>query len=162
MDEHTRDPTVEPPPGETVPTGWLPEHDRWKHDTLRRAVIHGVRLFNSGAYHDSHDCFEDEWFNYGQGKVEKKFLQGMVQIAAGAYKVTEHESEEGLRKLFTTGRGYLSDVPDDFYGVDVETLREDVEASLEEPVEFGGWTITLDGGTPIAGQEDEFYAASLP
>lgn len=60
MDDHTRDDTVGPPPaGE--PTGWLPEENRWKHGTLRRATIHGVRLYNSGEFHESHDCFEDVW-----------------------------------------------------------------------------------------------------
>lgn len=71
MDEHTRDPFVEPPDGN--PTGWRangtatvadgkwaegPTSGRWEHATLRRAVVHGVRLYNSGEYHDSHDCFE--------------------------------------------------------------------------------------------------------
>ena len=29
--------------------------------TLRRAVVHGVRLYNSVAFHESHDCFENAW-----------------------------------------------------------------------------------------------------
>ena len=86
----------------------------------------------------------------------------MVQIAAGAYKVTEHGSEEGLRRLFTTGRGYLDDVPADFYGVDVEALRIAVQETLGEPIEFDSWTITLDGTTPTARPEDEAFAESLP
>ena len=162
MDDHTRDPTVDPPPPGQNPTGWLPEENRWEHDTLRRAVIHGVRLFNSGEYHDSHDCFEDEWFNYGNGTLEKKFLQGMVQVAAGAYKATVRENESGLRKLFTTGRGYLSDVPADFYGIDVDGVRDAVESTLAEPTEFDEWTITLDGETPKARPEDEDFAKALP
>ena len=68
MDEHTRDPSVAPPLGD--PTGWHASPDcggYWEHATLRRALGHGVRLFNSGAYHESHDCFEAEWYNYGSG-----------------------------------------------------------------------------------------------
>ncbi len=56
MDEHTRDPSVEPPRGN--PTGWRADQ-KWEHATLRRAVVHGVRLYNAGEYHESHDCFEN-------------------------------------------------------------------------------------------------------
>lgn len=72
MDEHTRDPSVAPPAGD--PTGWRPagvgEHPgaRWEHATLRRAVVHGVRLYNDGAYHDS---FENVW-----PSVNKSYRQG--------------------------------------------------------------------------------------
>jgi len=58
MDDHTRDDSVAPPTAGT-PTGWLPEEGRWKHDTLRQATVHGVRLYNAGEFHESHDCFED-------------------------------------------------------------------------------------------------------
>ena len=56
MDDHTADPTVAPPLGN--PSGWQSAEQQWEHATLRRAVEHGVRLFNDGAYHESHDCFE--------------------------------------------------------------------------------------------------------
>jgi len=162
MDDHTRDQSVEPPPAGRSPSGWLPAEDRWVHDTLRRAVVHGVRLFNSGEYHDSHDCFEDEWFNYGHGTVERDFLQGMVQVAAGAYKYVDHESEEGLRRLLQTARGYLDEVPDDFYGVDVVAVRQDVEAVLADPSTVEEVLIELDGEYPRARDADLEYAAALP
>lgn len=57
MDDHTRDPTVSPPTGN--PTAW--RDGQWEHATLRRAVVHGVALYNAGEFHESHDCFEDGW-----------------------------------------------------------------------------------------------------
>ena len=62
MDEHTTDPDV-PPPTRGQPTGFLPETGRWEHDTLRRATVHGIRLFNTAQYHESHDCFEKVWLD---------------------------------------------------------------------------------------------------
>jgi len=59
MDDHTRDPGVAPPLGD--PTGWRADRRVWEHATLRRAVEHGVRLFNSTEFHESHDCFENVW-----------------------------------------------------------------------------------------------------
>ena len=162
MDEHTRDASVEPPPPGRTPTGWLPEEGRWEHDTLRRATIHGVKLFNAEHYHESHDCFEDEWFNYGHGTLEKDFLQGMVQVAAGAYKYVGFDNPTGLEKLLTTGRGYLEDVPADYYGVDVRGLKADVEAVLADPAALSEWQIELDGSYPTADEGDLEYAESLP
>ena len=66
MDDHTRDPAVDPPAAGD-PTGWRAD-GRWEHATCRRATVHGVRLFNSGEYHDS---FENVW-----PSVNKSYLQG--------------------------------------------------------------------------------------
>jgi len=160
MDEHTRDDSVGPP-RTGRPAGWLPESDRWEHDTLREATVHGVKLFNAGAFHDSHDCFEDEWYNYGRATLESRFLRGMVQVAAGAYKRADFEDDAGMRSLFETAFGYLEGVPDDFYGVDVDAVRSQVAAALEDPEAIDGWQIPLDGETPKAGPADYEYVAAL-
>lgn len=160
MPEHTRDDSV-PPPSTRSPSGWNPEKagsNGWEHGTLRRAVVHGVRLYNTGAYHDSHDCFEDEWYNYGKGKLERDFLQGMVQTAAGAYKHFDFENDDGMRSLFETALQYLYDVPRDYYGVDVLNVRTTLTNALDEPTVLEGWAIRLDGETPEARQVDIEYA----
>ncbi|MFB6070086.1 MAG: DUF309 domain-containing protein [Halanaeroarchaeum sp.] len=162
MDEHTRDPSVAPPPGDRRPTGWDPAAERWEHATLRRATEHGVRLFNAGRYHDAHDCFEDEWFNYGSGTTESAFLHGMVQVAAGAYKRADFENDEGMRSLFGTALQYLAGVPVDFYGVDVRDVKARIEAAMEDPATIDGWKIRFDGGRPAAREEDVAYADGLP
>ncbi|MDV7350343.1 DUF309 domain-containing protein [Halorubrum distributum] len=180
MDDHTRDPGVAPPLGD--PTGWHagdrpdssaagdeggssggPPDPRavggyWEHATLRRATEHGVRLFNDGAYHESHDCFEDEWYNYGRGTVESAFLHGMVQVAAGAYKHVDFENDAGMRSLFETALQYLDGVPSDFYGVDVDDVRETLRAALDEPTAVDGWRIALDDARQPAYPADYEYA----
>jgi predicted metal-dependent hydrolase len=179
MDDHTRDPGVAPPLGN--PTGWhagdgpAPEEGDagessegqsdarvgggyWEHATLRRATEHGVRLFNAAEYHESHDCFEDEWYNYGRGTVESAFLHGMVQVAAGAYKRVDFENDAGMRSLFETALQYLDGVPSDFYGVDVDDVRERLRAALDDPSAVDGWRIALDGARPEAYPADYEYA----
>jgi predicted metal-dependent hydrolase len=158
MDEHTRDPTVKPPDGD--PTGWR-EDGQWEHATLRRAVVHGVRLFNSTEFHESHDCFEDEWYNYGRGSTESKFLHGMVQVAAGAYKHFDFENDDGMRSLFRTALQYLHDTPPDYYGVDVLDVRTTVTNAITDPDVLHGWQIKLDGKFPEATDADFKYAAAL-
>ncbi|MFC6724886.1 DUF309 domain-containing protein [Halobium palmae] len=159
MDEHTRDPGVAPPLGN--PTGWREEGRVWEHATLRRAVEHGVRLYNSGEFHESHDCFEDEWYNYGSGSVESAFLHGMVQVAAGAYKHFDFENDDGMRSLFETALQYLHGVPGDFYGVDVDEVRETLRAALSDPTAIHGWKIPLDDHRPTAYPADYEYAEEL-
>ncbi|AFO56159.1 MULTISPECIES: DUF309 domain-containing protein [unclassified Natrinema] len=163
MDDHTRDYTVGPPT-EGNPTGWRrerPESNGWKHGTLRRAVVHGVALFNAGAFHESHDCFEAEWYNYGRGTTESAFLHGLVQVAAGAYKHFDFENDDGMRSLFETAGQYLSDVPNDYYGVDVLDVRTTIANALDDPTALHGWRIALDGSRPEATAIDFEYAHGL-
>ncbi|MFB6196093.1 MAG: DUF309 domain-containing protein [Haloplanus sp.] len=163
MDEHTRDYTVGPPTAGD-PTGWCADRapsNGWEHGTLRRAVIHGVRLYNAGAFHESHDCFEDEWFNYGSGTTESAFLHGMVQVAAGAYKHFDFENDDGMRSLFETALQYLHGVPADYYGVDVEDVRTTLGDALDDPTTLDGWRIELDGERPDATPDDYAYAERL-
>jgi hypothetical protein len=173
MDEHTRDPSVPAPEGD--PTGWHqggivdpggdrnggPANGYWEHATLRKATVHGVRLFNSEEYHESHDCFEHEWYNYGSGSTESTFLHGMVQVAAGAYKHVDFEDDAGMRSLFETALQYLHGVPRDFYGVDVVDVRATMEEALSDPEVVEGWRIRLDGRHPEARAEDYAYAEAL-
>lgn len=160
MDEHTRDETIGPPARET-PTGWNAGRECWDHGTLRRAVVHGVRLFNAGEYHESHDCFEAEWYNYGQGTTESAFLHGMVQVAAAAYKHVDFEDDDGMRSLARTALGYLRDVPGDFYGVDILDVRTALTNARREPAVLGEFQILLDGTCPDARPVDYEYAAGL-
>jgi len=163
MNDHTKDPNVAPPTSGD-PTGWQrhqSESNGWEHGTLRRAVVHGVRLYNSGAYHGSHDCFESEWYNYGRGTTESAFLHGMVQVAAGAYKHFDFEDDDGMASLFRTALQYLDDVPDDYYGVDVTDVRTTLADALDDPAVLDGWQIVLDGDRPEARVADHEYANAL-
>lgn len=163
MDDHTRDNTVGPPVSGS-PTGWDAHRgtsNGWEHGTLRQAVTHGVRLYNTGEYHEAHDCFEAEWYNYGSGTTESKFLHGMVQVAAGAYKHYDFKNDDGMRSLFRTALQYLRGVPEDYYGVGVAEVRETLDAALSDPAALDGWRIELDGERPVATSPDYEYAERL-
>lgn len=160
MNDHTRDPSVGPPIAGN-PTGWMPETGEWEHGTLRRAVIHGVRLYNCGAYHESHDCFEAEWYNYGSGSNESAFAHGMVQVAAGAYKHYDFDNDDGMCSLFQTALQYLQGTPSDYYGVDVLDVRTTLTNALDDPTVLDGWQITVDGERGEAGPLDYEYAERL-
>lgn len=159
MDDHTNDESVPPPTGN--PRGWDPASATWEHATLRRALNHGLRLFNDGAYHESHDCFEDEWYQYGAGTTESSFLHGMTQVAAGTYKHVSFDDDDGMRSLFETSLQYLSAVPDEFYGVDVAAIRSRLTTALDDPTVVDDWQIELDGVVVTASDTDYAYAEEL-
>jgi len=163
MNEHTRDDSVGPPTSGT-PTGWdagRGPSNGWEHGTLRRAVIHGVRLYNAGEFHEAHDCFESEWYNYGNGTTESAFLHGMVQAAAGAYKHFDFEDDGGMRSLFETALQYLHDVPRDYYGVNLLDVRTTLTNALNDPTVLHEWEIELDGEHLVARPVDREFAAAL-
>lgn len=163
MNDHTRDDTVGPPTSGS-PTGWDASRgpsNGWEHGTLRRAVVHGVRLYNAGEFHEAHDCFEAEWYSYGSGTTESAFLHGMVQVAAGAYKHFDFEDDAGMRSLFGTALQYLQDVPRDYYGVDLLDVRTTLTNALNDPTVLHGWEIELDGKYPVAREVDREYAEAL-
>ena len=148
-DAHTVDPDVAPPV-QGRPTGWDPTRGRsngWEHGTLRAVVLEGIGLFNSGAYHAAHDCFEAEWFNYGAGSTESAFCHGMVQVAAGAYKWSAHGDPVGTRSLCSTALQYLAGVPADFYGVDVPGVRAVLLEACAEPSTIEGRQLRVDADT---------------
>jgi predicted metal-dependent hydrolase len=101
---------------------------------------------------------EDEWYNYGRGSVESKFLHGMVQVAAGAYKHVDFEDDDGMRSLFRTALQYLQGVPRDFYGVDVLGVRTTLTNALADPTVLEGWCIAIDGECPEATDADFEFA----
>jgi predicted metal-dependent hydrolase len=82
----------------------------------------------------------------------------MVQVAAGTYKRVDFENDAGMRSLFETALQYLAGVPSDFYGVDVDDVRETLRAALADPTAVDGWRIALDGARPPAYPADYEYA----
>jgi predicted metal-dependent hydrolase len=87
--------------------------------------LRGIRLFNSGAYFEAHEVLEDAW--RAAPAPEKRFLQGLIQVAVGLH----HHSKGnvvGARSLLGRAARNLSSYPDDFGGIQLPDLL----ASLAE------------------------------
>jgi predicted metal-dependent hydrolase len=109
----------------------------------------------------THTLSENEWYNYGRGSTESKFLHGMVQVAAGAYKHEDFEDDGGMRSLFRTALQYFQNVPNDYYGVDLLDVRTVLTNALTDPTAIEGWQVRLDERRPEATDADFAYAESL-
>jgi predicted metal-dependent hydrolase len=87
-------------------------------DTL--TLQRGAALFNAREYFDAHEVWEDVW--RAAPVEEKKFLQGLIQVAVALH----HHSRgnlDGARSLLDRAQRNLLDYPDSFSGVNLAAVR---------------------------------------
>ena len=86
---------------------------------------HGLELFNAGEFFEAHEVLEDLW-RPAEG-TERRFLQGLIQIAVALHHFTTG-NRAGARSLLARGAAKLDDLPDTYLGVRVGALRLQAEA----------------------------------
>jgi len=99
----------------------------------RKGFDLGLRLFNDADFFEAHEVWEDVW--RAAPWEEKKFLQGLIQIAVGLH----HHStgnQIGARSLLARGSRNLAGYPADFGAIDVKALLRAV-ASWQEALADG-------------------------
>jgi len=89
----------------------------------------GIRLFNAGCFFESHDALEEVWVE--RTGREKTFYQGLIQVAAGLYKVGMH-NQGGAVSLLRKGLAKLGAVADLDTPLDVARLIDETKAVLAE------------------------------
>jgi len=99
-----------------------PEENRdWTNDPRYE---HGRALFNSGHYYDAHEVLEDVW--RASSGPEKRFLQGLIQIAVALH----HHSTgnlTGARSLLARARRNLEQYPERYGGIELAGLLVGVQ-----------------------------------
>ncbi len=96
------------------------------------AYRRGLELFNRGEFFEAHEVLEDVWRAAPAG--EKKFLQGLIQVAVGLH----HHSRgnlAGARSLLARAHRNLSGYGSRHGDIDLAGLRGQVErwvSALEE------------------------------
>lgn len=97
---------------------------------------HGVELFNAGEFFEAHEVLEDVW--RAAPAPEKKFLQGLIQIAV-AFVHYQRGNFVGAMSLSARGSRNLSHYDAQFGGLMVAALLTDVST----------WRSALDGGRSL-------------
>lgn len=100
-------------------------------DEWRNAWRAGVQLFDDGRYWDSHEVLEPAWL--GASGVEKRFLGGVILLAAALHKARYMGSLRGGRRNYAKALAKLAPVGDRFWGVDVRELEARVHGALRWP-----------------------------
>jgi uncharacterized protein len=90
----------------------------------REAFEKGARLFDEGAFWEAHEAWEERW-RVESDEAERRFLQGLIQIAAGFHKLLVIGSSESAARLLAKGLAKLTWLPPD---LDLVAFRDDVDA----------------------------------
>ena len=91
--------------------------------------LKGIQEFNDGLFFECHETLEEIWLeDHGE---DRKFYQGIIQIAAGYYKL-EQGVPAGALKLWRMGVEKLAPYSPAHLGISVDALIEAVEANLSE------------------------------
>src|SRR5439155_24398884 len=90
----------------------------------------GIEEFNRGHFFEAHELWEEAW-NEAVGE-EKRFYQGLVQIAAGNHKLSLVQ-RNGARKLLERGWQTLSGFPPDYAVVDPAPVLATIASTVRTP-----------------------------
>jgi len=96
---------------------------------FHRSLAKGIELFNRQEFYEAHEAWEEGWID--EIADERRLLQGLIQVAAGFYKL-QTGSPIGTVKLLEQGLTKLRDFLGNPLGVDLPTLLPEVESWLEE------------------------------
>ncbi len=82
-------------------------------------LLRGVTAFNAGHFFEAHEIWETVW-NERVGE-EKRFVQGLVQLAVGYLKLSSAQYR-GAQKLLERGCQTLHACPSTYAGLQVDVL----------------------------------------
>ena len=100
----------------------------------QEAFLRGIQLFNEAEFFEAHEVLEDVW--RAAPVAEKRFLQGLIQIAV-AFHHHSTGNLVGTHSLLERGTRNLDGSPDDFGGIDISKLRR-VLATWRDAFADGG------------------------
>lgn len=87
----------------------------------RSLLLRGVAAFNAGHFFEAHEIWEAVW-NDTVGE-EKRFVQGLVQLATGYLKLSSAQYQ-GALKLLTRGCRTLRTCPPIYAGLQIGVLAD--------------------------------------
>jgi predicted metal-dependent hydrolase len=101
----------------------------------------GVRLFDEGRYWDAHEAWERVWVRLPKGSDERRFYQGLIQLAAALLhreraRRSPYAAARAALRCYRSGMQKLEGLPDVYHDVDLAALRREAAACFE-PVEAG-------------------------
>jgi uncharacterized protein len=105
-----------------------------KFDWTQGALADGLRLYDAAEFFAAHEAWESVWLRAHE--PEKTFLQGLIQVTA-AFHHLQRENRLGTSRLLHAALGRLERYPDDFGGISVDLLCDDIRV----------WLQTLEAGS---------------
>lgn len=98
-------------------------------DRFDPRFLKGIEQFNRGEFFECHETLEEIWLEeHGE---DRKFYQGIIQIAAGYFK-WEQGGLIGAIKLWRAGLEKLENYAPDHGGIDLGSFVRGVKKNLGE------------------------------
>jgi uncharacterized protein len=91
--------------------------------------LKGIEEFNQGLFFECHETLEEIWLE--DHSETRAFYQGIIQIAAGYFKL-EQGVPAGAIKLWRTGLAKIDPFGPVFLGINIAALSEAVKGHLTE------------------------------
>lgn len=89
----------------------------------------GIVYFNRGDYFEAHEVWEELW--HDTAGPDRRFYQGLIQAAVAVYHAGNGNAR-GARRLFHSGRRYMSVGSHCHLGLDVGAFWAAVERALAD------------------------------
>ncbi len=122
----------------------------------------GIAIHNAGEYHAAHDAWEDRWLWLEKDTDDERLLHGLIQFTVAVYHA-RRLNWVGARGLSESARGYLSALPADYRGVNLDAVLEYLRRLHADP-EYAErrrpLRLTHDGH-PVALADLDFQAATV-
>jgi hypothetical protein len=94
-------------------------------EPLPELALRGIEEFNQGAYYSCHDDLEEAWRQ--EDGLGRDLYRGILQVAIAYYQI-ERGNFRGAQKMLLRMRQWLSPLPAECQGVNVEKLLADATA----------------------------------
>jgi len=89
----------------------------------------GIRLFNDRDFFQAHDVWEELWNDCPN--IDRRFHQGLIQAAVALYHWS-NGNWRGARRLFHSGRAYMSAYPDPHRGLAIGRFWQQMERAAAD------------------------------
>jgi predicted metal-dependent hydrolase len=89
----------------------------------------GLDLFNRREFFEAHEVWEELW--HETPGPDRRFYQGLIQAAVAVYHAGNGNGR-GARRLFHSGRKYMSAYPSQHLGLDIPTFWTAMERALAD------------------------------
>ena len=97
------------------------------HAPAEDPYVHGAHRFDAGAFFEAHEVWEDGW-RAETDPTARRFLQGLIQIAAAFYKLVVRASPMSASRLLARGLAKLDSCPDQIAQRNLAAFLDDVRA----------------------------------
>lgn len=91
----------------------------------------GLSLYAQGDFFEAHEAWEELWRDEPDPQY-KRYLQGLIQVAAAMYKLFGHKMPKPAARLLRRALGKFDDFPPHHHGIDLLRLRYHAVTIIEE------------------------------